>query len=502
MRFPRFPLSLRWRLVFGVVVPLLIAVTVGMTAVLHTMEQRTEQQMMRDMELVARAVQMPLSYSMERERDGTILQALDSVFQLDQVYGAYVYNADGEQLAYVGPDRPPQEHEVIQDIGEDQQQAGQYEQIEGRDVYSHYVALTDDTTGRIIGWLQVTRRASDFVDYMQVIRNQMLGAVTIGTVLVIMLVLFGYHRAVGRYIDRLVRTMGRVRLGERQARADTDGPREIASMAMALNEMLDSIEQAQQEISERRMTQLDLEARLRHSEKLAAIGRLAAGIAHELGAPLSVVDGRARRVQREGELSSKQQRNLEDVRAEVRRMSHIVRQLLDFGRSSSTERKSIRSDNLARSSVEQVREMSEERGIRIVVDGDSAGSSLQADPIRIEQALVNLLRNGVQAARSQVRISWEQSGEGICFLVEDDGNGIAEEDRMRLFEPFFTTKSVGEGTGLGLAVVHGIAQEHHGSIEVGESEWGGARFELWLPATASDHEGTAEPESPSLTTES
>lgn len=501
MRVPRLPLSLRWRLVVGVVVPLLIAVTVGMTAVLHTMEQRTEQQMMRDMELVARAVQMPLSYSMERERDGTILQALDSVFQLDQVYGAYVYNADGEQLAYVGPDRPPQEHEVIQDIGEDQQQAGQYEQIEGRDVYSHYVALTEDTTGRIIGWLQVTRRASDFVDYMQMIRNQMLGAVTIGTVLVIILVLFGYHRAVGRHIDRLVRTMGRVRLGERQARADTAGPREIASLSLALNEMLDSIEQAQQEISERRMTQLDLEERLRHSEKLAAIGRLAAGIAHELGAPLSVVDGRARRVQREGGLSTKQEGNLEDIRAEVKRMSHIVRQLLDFGRSSSAERKEIRSGSVARSSVEQVREMSEERGIQVIVAGESSGPSIQADPIRIEQALVNLLRNGVHAASSRVRVSWEESGDGVCFRVEDDGGGIADEDRSRLFEPFFTTKSVGEGTGLGLAVVHGIAQEHHGRIEVEQGEWGGACFELWLPAAAPAETG-AEPASPPLTAES
>ncbi len=484
MPIPRFPLSLRWRLVVGIVLPLLVAITLGMTAVIATMEQRAEQRMQEDMELVARAIQLPVGYSLEREREGSVRQALESVFQLDQVYGAYVYNAHGEQLAHVGPGRPQQEPEAIRDIGAEEQETGQYEQMEGRDVYSHYVALTDETTGQIIGWLQVTRRASDFVEYMQVIQRQMIGAVGIGTLVVMALVLFGYHRAVGRHIESLVGTMGRVRRGERDARAGAAGPREVLTLAQALNEMLDSIEQAEKEISERRLTQLDLEERLRHSEKLAAIGRLAAGIAHELGAPLSVVDGRARRVLREGDLSDKQQANLEDIRAEVQRMSHIVRQLLDFGRTSASDRKTLHGGNLARSSVEQVSELSSERGIAIETEGELPGPRLHADPIRIEQALVNLLRNAVQAADSRVRITWTLEGDRVRFDVDDDGDGISEKDRSRLFEPFFTTKSVGEGTGLGLSVVHGIANEHYGEIEVDANDWGGARFTLYLPAGA------------------
>ncbi|MCP1726357.1 signal transduction histidine kinase [Natronospira proteinivora] len=478
-------LSLRVRLLLGIVLPLLVAVLLTMTAVLATIEQRAEQRMQQDIELIAHAIQLPVSYSMERDRRGSVHQALESVFQLDQVYGAYVYDSDGEQIAAVGAVRPRHEPDIVQDVtltGEDE--AGQYEEIDGRDVYSHYVALTDDATGQIIGWLQVTRRASDFEEHRQEVQRQMLAGLLAGTVVVLLLVMVGHHRAVGRYLGPLSGIMSRIEKGERGVRADVDGPRELSMLARSLNTMLDAIERAEQEIQERRNTQLELEERLRHSEKLAAIGRLAAGIAHELGAPLSVVDGRARRLLKaESEsLSLKEQGNLKDIRHEVQRMSHIVRQLLDFGRASSRERRPIDSASLVDSSVEQVRELAEARAVSLQLDGERPGPTLEVDRIRIEQVLVNLLRNGIQAEGvSRLKVQWQAEDEGVCFTVEDDGRGIDPEDMPRLFEPFFTTKSVGEGTGLGLAVVHGIVNEHHGWIRAEDSELGGACFRLCLP---------------------
>jgi len=476
-------LSLRVRLLLGIVLPLLVAVLLTMTAVLATIEQRAEQRMQQDIELIAHAIQLPVSYSMERGRRGSVHQALESVFQLDQVYGAYVYDADGEQIAAVGAVRPRHEPDIVQDVtltGEDE--AGQYEEIDGRDVYSHYVALTDDATGQIIGWLQVTRRASDFEEHRQDVQRQMLAGLLAGTIVVMLLVMVGHHRAVGRYLGPLSGIMARIEKGERGVRADVDGPRELSMLARSLNTMLDAIERAEKEIQERRNTQLELEERLRHSEKLAAIGRLAAGIAHELGAPLSVVDGRARRIMKSETLSEKEQGNLADIRHEVQRMSHIVRQLLDFGRASSRERRPVEAALLVDSSMEQVRELAEDHGVELLTEGERPGPSLEADRIRIEQVLVNLLRNGIQAeAASRLRIQWQAQDKGVCFTVEDDGQGIDPKDQPRLFEPFFTTKSVGEGTGLGLAVAHGIVNEHNGWIRAESSELGGACFRLWLP---------------------
>ncbi|MEA5444619.1 ATP-binding protein [Gammaproteobacteria bacterium AB-CW1] len=478
-----FRLSLRARLVFGIVVPLLVAVLLTMTAVLATMEQRAEQRMQEDVELIAQAIRLPVSYSMERDRRGSVHQALESVFQLDQVYGAFVYDAEGEQIAAVGAVRPRQEPDFVHDVTvTPDEDAGQYEEIDGRDVYSHYVALADEATGQIIGWLQVTRRASDFEEHMRQVQRQMLAGLLAGTVVVLLLVMLGHHRAVGRHLGRLTAAMARVERGERGVRAEMDGPRELAMLARSLNTMLDAVERAEREIQQRRSAQLELEERLRHSEKLAAIGRLAAGIAHELGAPLSVVDGRARRVLRDEGLDQRQRGNLEDVRSEVQRMSHIVRQLLDFGRASSRERKPVPAGELLGGCLDRVRELAEASDISLEVSEDTPDRTVEVDRIRIEQVFVNLLRNAVQAeAVSQVRLSCREEDEGIRFLVEDDGKGIDLENRSRLFEPFFTTKSVGEGTGLGLAVAHGIVNEHHGWIDVSESRLGGAAFMVWLP---------------------
>jgi two-component system, NtrC family, sensor kinase len=480
-------LSLRSRLLMAIVLPLVLAVTLTMTLVLTTIEQRAEQRMQQDIELIAHAIQLPVSYSMERDRRGSLHQALESVFQLDQVYGAYVYDAAGEQIAAVGAVRPRREPEIVKDItvtGEDE--TGQYEEIDGRDVYSHYVALTEDATGRIMGWLQVTRRASDFEEHLRQIQQQMMMGLAGGTLLVILLVLFGHHRAVGHHLGRLGRTMARIEQGERGARADVDGPRELSQLAAALNTMLDAVEHAEQEIQERRTTQLDLEERLRHSEKLAAIGRLAAGIAHELGAPLSVVDGRARRVLRQENVEEGARRNLEDIRGEVQRMSHIVRQLLDFGRASSRERREVASGQIVQTSTEQVRELTEAKSVTIETEGEQPGPALEVDPIRIEQVMVNLLRNGLQAdGVDRLRLSWCARDGGVEFRIEDNGVGIDPDDLPRLFEPFFTTKSVGEGTGLGLAVAHGIINEHRGWIVAEGSQLGGACFRFWLPTKIS-----------------
>ncbi|MCH8505728.1 MAG: ATP-binding protein, partial [Ectothiorhodospiraceae bacterium] len=112
---------------------------------------------------------------------------------------------------------------------------------------------------------------------------------------------------------------------------------------------------------------------------------------------------------------------------------------------------------------------------------------LLADPVRLEQVLVNLMKNAMQAGATQLEVSWVVSADdSITVVVDDDGPGVPASIRERLFEPFFTTKSVGEGTGLGLAVVHGIIAEHGGQVEVQESPMGGARFAIRLPVNPAE----------------
>lgn len=478
-------LSLRLTLIISVVVPLVLAVgSVGYLA-LRVLEDWAEAGLQQEVALVARAVRLPLGHALELDRQGSVEQVLASVFRINRVYSAYVYDAHGRTIAAVGTGGSVASRQRMSRIAAEGARRGEYGEIAGREVYSYFVPV-NDSGGQIVGLLQVTRRRSDIRSQVAALRAQPIGLLALSLLAVIALVLYGHHGAIGRYLTRLGRSMERVRTGDRGYRAAVEGPREIASLGSTLNSMLDSIDRAEREIEERRAVQDSLEERLLQSEKLAAIGRLAAGVAHEVGTPLSVIAGKAQRAGRREELPEATQTTLLEIRAEVRRMEHIVRQLLDFGRRTGLHRRRVAADQLAEASAAAVREEVPRAGAAVRIGGPSPAPEINADPIQIEQVLVNLLRNALQAApQGEVRLEWFAREGEVGFTVDDNGPGAPAGVRPHLYEPFFTTKSVGEGTGLGLAVAHGIVERHGGSIEVADSPLGGARFRVSLPR---DHE--------------
>jgi len=216
---------------------------------------------------------------------------------------------------------------------------------------------------------------------------------------------------------------------------------------------------------------------------MAAIGQLAAGVAHELGTPLSVVSGKAQRLLRREDLPQDIQQELHDMRTAVGRTEEIVRMLLDFGRRNPLRKKTIPFDTLIHCAVDQLKPVLQEKPVQLKRTSHSAAPVMVADQLRIEQALVNLLTNAVQAAAENgvVEYGWFQNAQEKGFYVADDGSGIPDPIRERLFEPFFTTKAVGEGTGLGLAVAQAAIKDHGGTIRIDRSTLGGALFTVILP---------------------
>lgn len=473
--------TIRWRLMLYVVTPLIVSLALTGYLSLRYLERQVEQRLQKDLELVARAITLPLGHALQKERPGSVVSALQSVFSLGSVYSVYVYDSEGHQIASAGRSNPPAGRGKVAKLADSGQHIGEYGTIGDRGVYSYYVPLTD-SDGKVSGLLHLTRKQSDFRQDIRRIRYS--GVFLLGGAALIMtgLVLIGHYQALGRNLADLSSGMSRIASGDRQYRMPSRGPREMAEIVSRFNEMLDSIEQSEEALTRQRIDQLELEKRLRHKEKLASIGQLAAGIAHELGTPLSVISGHAQRGSRIKELKPELQENLERIRREVERMSYIVRQLLDFSRHDENRRLPVNPERIARSAISSIQSEGESREAKLslVVSGEPL--LIEGDPVRIEQAVVNLLRNGIQTGSQPVVklccFSWK---EFVCFQVEDNGPGIPSCRRERVFEPFFTTKPVGDGTGLGLAVVHGIVQEHDGKIEVGESELGGALIRLLFP---------------------
>ncbi|MDZ7780727.1 MAG: HAMP domain-containing sensor histidine kinase [Gemmatimonadota bacterium] len=478
--------SLRTALVLRVLVPLFLVLGGAVFWLLHTVEDEAEQRLKDEVELVSRALRLPLVHAMERDRPGTVSEALRSALRIGRVYGAYVYGPDGEILASFGgaqPEGPPDRIDELVEVGD---RTGEFGSLAGRRVYSSFVPLTDEW-GRGLGLLQVTRRQSDFDEYIAGLRFRALGLLLLGMAVVTVLVLHGHHAAVGGPLARLNSSMSRVGSGDTEHRAEPTGPEELATLTSTFNEMLDRLQEAATELNERRRQQQALQSELAAAEKLAAIGELASGVAHELGSPLSVVDGQAQRLLRQPSSGADARTELETIRAQVRRMESIIRQLMDFGRTETGRRRVTSFEQVVRGAIGAAAEVATRTGTTIEAGHMGPGVSLRLEARRVEEAITNLLRNACQATPGgTVRIGYERMPTHVRLTIEDDGPGIPEEIRTRIFEPFFTTKPSGEGSGLGLAVAHGIVEEHEGRIDIDRSPLGGARFTIHLPDAVND----------------
>ncbi len=476
--------NLRLALLGYVLIPVIVVVVIAGSWALRALEEQVDQRMQEDIELIARAIRLPLSHALERDREGSIQQALESAFSIDVVYGAYVYDEDGNEIASSGQPQGTVRTSEAARLAAAGDRLGEFSQAGNEIIFSYFVPLTD-TGGRINGLLQLTRRGSDFSDLLAMLRGGAIVALLGISVLLAALVLFGHYGAVGRHLQRITSGMRRIDVGETDQRLPEEGPSEMRMLSSRINDMLDRIKASQQEIAERQAQETELRLRLQESEKLAAIGQLASGIAHELGTPLSTVDGKAQQVLRRQDLEQPLRQSLEQIRTESERMERIIQQLLDFGRRNPLQSVEMDCGGMIRGVIEKHAQPLREQQVEILSPrhGDSQQRlMIEVDPVRFEQALGNLLNNALQACRHHVRLDWYRRDDGTAVItIEDDGDGIDEDDLPYLFDPFFTTKGAGHGTGLGLSVTYAAISDHGGRIEVDRSpDLGGARFSILL----------------------
>ncbi len=472
--------TLRTALLLFVLIPFVLLMGAGGLYSLGQLEKQVETRMQEDIELIARAIRLPLSHALERERIDSIKQALASAFRINRVYGVYVYDEDGKQIASSGIRKARVTSDKAAELASTGDRKSEYEEAGEEEIFSYFLPLTD-RGGRISGLLQVTRRGTDFQHYITQIRIVVLAALGVTALILVFIVIFGHHHAIGRYLRAMEQSMARIGAGESEHRVPEEGPAELNKLSRGINNMLDRITRSQQEIEHQREREMQLRLRLEQSEKLAAIGRLASGVAHELGTPLSTIDGKAQRLLRNDELETPIRESIHQMRNEVRHMEHIIHQMMDFGRRNPLQQRAVHCSIIAHSVYEQLHTDKSNPEVRVILKGPKPGPAIPVDIMRIEQALGNLLRNATQAARSKVLLDWYIDSEWLVFSVEDDGPGIDEENMHNLFEPFYTTKPVGEGTGLGLAVVYAAVSDHKGDIVVDSSpELAGARFRVYL----------------------
>ena len=229
---------------------------------------------------------------------------------------------------------------------------------------------------------------------------------------------------------------------------------------------------------------------LHQSEKLAALGSMLAGVAHELNNPLSIVLGQATMLREEvqgaaGDASIRAR--AEKIEAAAERCARVVRSFLTIARQRKAERKAVALAPLLDSSIDLILYGLRSGGIEVTRDYDESLPDVLADPDQVQQVFVNLLVNASQAleeveGRREIRVSARTDSDGkLRLVVADNGPGVPREIAQRIFEPFFTTKPQGSGTGIGLSVSVGLAQAQGGELTLLEPPEGGAAFEFSLP---------------------
>ncbi len=271
-------------------------------------------------------------------------------------------------------------------------------------------------------------------------------------------------RSVSRPLRRLEEGASRLERGDLDARIIVDGHDEFARLAQQFNQMAAALKSDQ--------------AKLVESEKLAGIGRLAAGVAHEINNPLGVILGYLRVLRRDAQPPLAD--DLTVIETEAVRCQEIVEGLLDLARPVKQTDELIDLRAMCNEVIGRLRDAHIIGTEPIEVIG---GATTRGNPTRLRQVITNLIKNAVEASRPSgtvtVRVV-EQLVGGAQVCVEDTGPGVAAADRAHLFEPFFTTKA--GGTGLGLAVSQAIARAHGGRIDFENAEPRGARFTLRLPS--------------------
>ena len=262
---------------------------------------------------------------------------------------------------------------------------------------------------------------------------------------------------------------------------------ELGELAEAFNRMTERLEEARQRVVAEGEYALDLEQQLRRSETLAVAGKLASGIAHEVGTPLNIISGRAEIVLRSLPAEHSGRQDLERIIHQIDRVSNIVRSLLDAVRLGKLEIQRVPIEVLISRLLLLLEHVVRKRGISITTSIPEDLSDVAGDSGRLQQVFINLLMNAVEATPPTGQISinarpcLNDGRAGVSVEVTDTGMGIPPDALGQVFEAFYTTKPAGQGTGLGLAITRDIVRDHGGTIVAQSRPGHGTTFTVWLP---------------------
>jgi signal transduction histidine kinase len=329
-----------------------------------------------------------------------------------------------------------------------------------------------------VGGLHVVTRISVSAAYLTA-RQLLSDLVIVGLIIVFIAAISGVvvSRKFTSPLESLSAAVRKVAKGDFDVNVEIESRDEIGQLSTSFNDMAD-------ELMERERSLKSAQLALVQSEKMAAVGTLSAGLAHEVKNPLSAVLGYAQLSKRKLSQPDVIKKHLDTIENETRRCNEIISNLMQFSRQEKGEFTDVTVNEVVEKSVGIVDHQLGLNNVHVNMELAPGIPEIIGNPNQLQQVLMNLAINAQQAMEpdgGNVDIVTYCDDDNVYISVSDTGPGISEEVAEKIFEPFFTTKAAGEGTGLGLSVTYGIIRDHKGDIRVERTDSGGARFVIELP---------------------
>jgi signal transduction histidine kinase len=362
-----------------------------------------------------------------------------------------------------------------------------------KDIRLHSVLLPVRPAGADDGVLEIAYVAGRLeADLLRQNYRSLLSGVILAALLALV-VWFALQRLVFRPVADLTQGIERVSAGEPRATVPVRSRDELGQVAVAFNRMTERLDDARQRVDAETGRSLELLQRLRQTESLAIAGKLCSSIAHEVGTPLNIIAGRAELTLRALPKDSPLREDLDVIVAQIDRISRMIRAALDPFRQREPERVPTDPGPVVDGFRPLLQHFARTRGVTLGVSMPRGLPPVLVDPGHLQQVMINLLTNAIEATPSGGRVevtaarrSDEDERPGVAIAVRDTGSGIPPEVLSKIFDPFFSTKPARDGTGLGLSICRDLVRSNGSDIQVASTPGDGTTFTVWLPEARSD----------------
>ena len=492
--FRKIPLSLRTEIVLNIAVLTMASLLLIGFAILKLSEQEILEQKIAGSRIVLVSLQRGIHafQGANWQQDPRFLQILAGFTQLGGVEGIWIVDRDLKPLITQGRGQPYNEA-LLKAINQGEE--GKRLEKTGILWWTFYdrLILTAPVVGKgkIIGGVQVAFSMVDVMNRLLVFRRLFLILIVLDSLVIIGFGSILLSRVVVNPLKKLVKVAQSIGEGDLGQRAPIDYENEIGTLAKAFNQMVERLTEKHSDLQQAIKQLRDTQAELVSSEKLASVGRMAAGVAHEIGNPLTSILGHTEIL-----LKRLKRKRLKDgeilldlvarTRKETERINRIIKDLLQFSKPPSPHREDVDVNRLVQDSLNVVSVQPRFKAISVDLLFAEDLTSAQGDRDQLQQVLVNMLINASDAMPDggYLSIRTDQEKQWVIIAIKDTGVGIAAEDLGKIYDPFFTTKSPDKGTGLGLSISLKIIDELGGRIKVESKKGKGTEFIVYLKKAA------------------